>query len=123
MAVAKRDYWRQNAPMNHWLMTLRYSAVKFARRSALPAVIGALMVYFVVQLYSGDRGLPIHNDLSERVADARSELTELQDAREALERKVSLIDPREEYPPLLEEIARDKLKLVGPNEVVIMRQR
>lgn len=104
-------------------MDLRRTAKKVFRRTALPITICALIVYFVVQLYVGDYGLPTHHDLRAKLDKANVELAELQQQRERLQKDVRLIDPRRESPPLLEEFARDKLKLVGPDELVIMRQR
>jgi len=107
----------------HWPMDLRRTAKKLLRRTALPITICALILYFVVQLYVGDYGLPTHRDLRAKLDAAQIELAELQNQRERLRKDVKLIDPRRQSPPLLEEIARDKLKLVGPDELVIMRQR
>ena len=109
--------------MIHWDMDLRRIAKKIAKRTAVPTIICALIFYFVVQLYVGDHGLPTHNDLQAKLEAATIELAELEEYRRQLERDVRLIDPRNASPPLLEEIARDRLKLVGPDELVIMRHR
>ncbi len=104
-------------------MDLRRAAKKIFRRTALPISICALIAYFVVQLYVGDYGLPTNRDLRAKLDAANVELAELQEQRERLQKDVRLIDPRRKSPPLLEEVARDKLKVVGPDELVIMRQR
>lgn len=108
--------------MIHWIMNLRHSLKKHARRAILPLSICALIVYFVVQLYVGDTGLPTHVALRDQLAEATTELAELQEKRQEIEQNLTLIDPRDPMPPLLEEIARDKLKLVDPDEVVVLQR-
>ena len=101
-------------------MDLRYSLKKLVKRSVLPLSLCALIIYFAFQLYTGDTGLPTGMALQDQLAEAEEELAELHDRRQELERNLTLIDPRTPMPPLLEEYARDKLKLVDPDEVVVL---
>ena len=90
-------------------------------KDAVGPVIGiAVIGYFVYHSIEGERGLSAYLRMNERLGEARTELSDLQREREALDRRVSLMRPEHLDPDLLDERARLILGYGRPDEVVIM---
>ncbi len=80
----------------------------------------SLMCYFGYHLVQGERGLLSWLRLTQDVKLAKSRLAELNNEREALDRRVSLLRPEHLDRDMLDERARATLNLVGPHEIVIL---
>jgi len=80
----------------------------------------SLMCYFGYHLVQGERGLLSWLRLTQDVKLAKSRLADLNNEREALDRRVSLLRPEHLDRDMLDERARATLNLVGPHEIVIL---
>jgi len=89
------------------------------RRAFWPAMALLVVGNFAGYAVAGPNGLlawgGYNRDLNERKAD----LSELQAERERLRHRSGLLDPRKADPDLAEELARDRLGLVRPDEVIV----
>ena len=89
------------------------------RRAFWPAMALLVVGNFAGYAIAGPNGLlawgGYHRDLQER----KAELAELQAERERLRHRSGLLDPRKADPDLAEELARDRLGLVRPDEVIV----
>jgi len=85
-----------------------------------PVLGVSLMCYFGYHLVQGERGLLSWLRLTQDVKLAKSRLAELNNEREALDRRVSLLRPEHLDRDMLDERARATLNLVGPHEIVIL---
>lgn len=83
----------------------------------------ALLGYFGWHAYKGPRGFPYRDALEVKVAKLQDKFEGLQDQREKLESKVSLLRPESIDPDLLDELARGKLELAKPTDVVAFTAR
>jgi cell division protein FtsB len=80
----------------------------------------SLSAYFAYNLVGGERGLVAWTNLSQALAEARDQAATVKAERQALERRVAMLQPQHIEPDLLDEQARAALNLVGPNDVVIL---
>jgi cell division protein FtsB len=80
----------------------------------------SLMCYFGYHLVQGERGLLSWLRLTQEVKLAKTRLADLDLAREALDRRVSLLRPDRLDRDMLDERARATLNLVGRHEIVIL---
>jgi cell division protein FtsB len=89
------------------------------RRVFWPALALIVVGNFAGYAIAGPNGLlawgGYHRDLQER----KIELTRLEAEKAQLRHRSSLLDPRSADPDLAEEMVRDKLGLVRPDEVII----
>ena len=92
-----------------------------ARHIAGPIFGMALFGYFAYHLIEGDRGFLAWLQLTKDVHVAKQQLATLEDARQALARRVSELTPDHLDPDLLDQQVRSVLDFAGPNDVVIMR--
>src|SRR3954469_25448387 len=94
--------------------------LKRRARDVIGPVLGFCIVgYFVYHSVEGERGLTAYIRLTERLADARGQLDEVQAERQALERRVKLLRTDNLDPDMLEERARAILNYSRPDEIVI----
>lgn len=89
------------------------------RRAALPALAIIVVGNFAGYAIAGPNGLlawgGYHRDLQQR----KVELSQLDRQRAELKHRSQLLDPRKADPDLADEMVRDKLGLVRPDEVVV----
>ena len=89
------------------------------RRSALPALALIVVGTFAGHAVAGPNGLlawgGYHRDLEAR----KSELARLEAEKATLRHRSQLLDPRKADPDLADEMVRDKLGLVRPDEVIV----
>ena len=88
-------------------------------RSALTALLlytvaGAVIAYFGLNAYSGNRGLRAKQDLEEQIAQLNDELAGLRAERARWERRVLLLRPGSIDPDMLDERARTLLNYADP---------
>lgn len=78
----------------------------------------ALLGYFAWHAWKGPRGYPYRDGLEARVAMLQLKYDGLRQQREKLEHRVSLLRPESIDPDLLDEMARAKLEMAKPGDVV-----
>ncbi|MFO1130467.1 MAG: septum formation initiator family protein [Hyphomicrobiales bacterium] len=83
----------------------------------------ALLGYFGWHAYKGPRGFPYRDGLATKVASLKDKYESMQQQREKLEGKVSLLRPESIDPDLLDELARGNLELAKPTDVVAFTSR
>lgn len=94
--------------------------LKRRSKDVIGPVLGFCIVgYFVYHSIEGERGLTAYVRLTERLADARAQLEEVQAERQALERRVKLLRTDNLDPDMLDERARTILNYSRPDEIVI----
>ena len=80
-----------------------------------------VMGYFGYHVIIGDHGLLSRWRLADEVGRLELKLAKLNQRRERLEHKVSLVRPESLDPDMLDERARIILNLAHPNEITILR--
>ena len=80
-----------------------------------------VMAYFGYHVIIGDHGLLSRWRLADEVAQMELKLDKLNQRREQLEHKVSLVRPESLDPDMLDERARIILNLAHPNDITILR--
>ena len=78
----------------------------------------ALLGYFAWHAWKGPRGYPYRDGLEAKVAMLQLKYDGLRQQREKLEHRVSLLRPESIDPDLLDEMARAKLEMAKPGDVV-----
>ena len=86
------------------------------------AAMCALTAYFAYQAFAGEQGLGHWSDMQSRLSDKRQELTEIQAANDQLRGDIARLSPGTVDPDLVEELARDDLGYVYPDEIVVMTE-
>jgi cell division protein FtsB len=91
------------------------------RRLDLTVTVVCLGVlgYFAWYGDRGPRGFPYRDGLAAQVAALQSQAREIADQRDQLEHRVSLLRPDTIDPDMLDELARNRLEMAAPNELVI----
>lgn len=83
-------------------------------------VLGFCIVgYFAYHSVEGERGLTAFVRLTERIAEAQTQLAELKSERQAIERRVKLLRTDNLDPDMLDERARQILNYSRPDEIII----
>ena len=88
----------------HWLVLFAYG----------------LAVYFGYHAVVGSRGLLAWRQLNQDIAATEQELAAARAERQALEEKVGRLRPGALDPDLIDELARRRLSLAGPLDVIIL---
>jgi cell division protein FtsB len=86
-------------------------------------VAAALIGYFGVHAFSGQRGLRAKHEIDQQMVELTAELDRLKAERLHWERKVSLLRPDKIDPDTLDEQARLLLNFAHPNDAVMMVKR
>ncbi|WP_374135359.1 septum formation initiator family protein [Sphingomonas sp.] len=89
-------------------------------RRAAPAMLAlGIMAFFAVYALVGSNGLFAYGDYQRRVVEQRAEFDRLDKQRAALKNRVKLLDPRHANPDMVDEVTRQKLNVVHPDELII----
>jgi cell division protein FtsB len=86
-------------------------------------VAAALIGYFGVHAFSGQRGLRAKHEIDQQMVELTAELDRLKAERQHWDRKVSLLRPDKIDPDTLDEQARLLLNFAHPHDVVMMVKR
>ena len=89
------------------------------RVAMLPAICIALMAYFAFHAILGNSGLLSLPEYRAQQKELAQKAQFLAERRENLEHKVALLSNRGADPDLAEELIRENLGLVRPDEVVV----
>jgi cell division protein FtsB len=90
---------------------------------AVTCVCCALLGYFAWHDWKGPRGYANQEALKRQVAALQQTLEERQQTRIRLEHRVGLLRPESIDPDLLDELARSRLDMTAPGDVVAFTQR
>ena len=86
---------------------------------ALYTIAAAVIGYFAVNAYSGNRGLRAKQDLDHQISQLTGELATLRAERGSWERRVSLLKPESIDPDMLDERARSLLNYADPRDLTL----
>ncbi|MGU3493190.1 FtsB family cell division protein [Xanthobacteraceae bacterium A53D] len=88
---------------------------------ALYLVAGGAISYFAYHAYNGDHGLMAKRNYQQDVARLQAELDELKAQRHAMENRVSLLNPRNLDPDMLDEQGRRELDFIHVKDLVLIK--
>ena len=101
-------------------MATRQRKKSFLNRLILPVFSFAFLGYFGFHSFHGSYGLIAYWWLEDRKLTLQNELQNVQSEREALERRTALLAHGSPDRELVDELARAKLNVINPNEVVYL---
>jgi cell division protein FtsB len=90
---------------------------------AVTCVCAALAGYFAWSALEGPRGFRYRDNLASTAATLEQKLAGLQQQRQQLESKVTLLRPESIDPDMLDELARGQLEMARPGDVVAFTGR
>lgn len=94
-------------------------AIAMLRRAALPTLVVAVMAFFGGYAMLGSNGALAYGDYKRLIVRRQVELATLERRRSDLRNRVALLDPRHANPDMVDELARRKLNVVNPDEVIV----
>ncbi len=100
-------------------MTSRETLIDLLRRAAIPAACLAFIAYFGFHAMAGNSGLLAWREYRAEHAVLTAQAEKVAAQRTALERQNALLDPRHVDPDLADELVRENLGVVRPDEVVV----
>ena len=80
----------------------------------------ALLGYFAWHAERGPRGIHYRDKLVAQVAQLENRFSQIDGQRQQIEHKASLMRPDSIDPDMLDELARAKLEMTGPNDFVVL---
>ena len=89
------------------------------RRSAVPALALIIVGTFAGHAIAGPNGILAWGGYHRALQQRQAELAQLQREQAELRHRSQLLDPRHADPDLADELARSKLGLVRPDEVIV----
>jgi cell division protein FtsB len=89
------------------------------RRSAVPALALIIVGTFAGHAIAGPNGILAWGGYHRALQQRQAELAQLQHEQAELKHRSQLLDPRHADPDLADELARSKLGLVRPDEVIV----
>lgn len=101
------------------MTSVRPQSLLMMRGAMLPAVCIALMAYFAFHAIVGNSGLLSLPEYRAQQQELRLKAQYLAERRENLAHKVALLSDQGADPDLAEELIRENLGLVRPDEVVV----
>jgi cell division protein FtsB len=101
-------------------MVTRSRLKSFLTGLALYTMAAALIGYFGINAYTGNRGILAKQNLDQRIADLISELDAAKTERGRWERRVALLKADRIDPDMLDERARQLLDYADPRDVTVL---
>jgi cell division protein FtsB len=92
-----------------------------SRQATVLLLCLGLTAYFAHHAINGRHGLVVISKLIERSALLEFDIKSLEAVRAKLERDVALLNPEKPDPDIVEEVAREVLGFVRPNDIVVTR--
>ena len=102
-------------------MWTRQHKQSWTSRLIVPAISAAVSVYFGHHAFQGEYGIRSTERYLTREAELQGQLAQLRDKREALERRVAMLQDGSLDADMLDEQARRALNLSHADEVTIIR--
>jgi cell division protein FtsB len=87
-------------------------------RATIVFILFTISAYFIYHILTGDRGLLSYIRLSKELEEKKAILSDLQEERTNLEKKVALMDNKNIDQDMLDELARKNLGLMSKDEEV-----
>ena len=89
------------------------------RRAAAPAALLIVGIFFGGYAIFGPNGALAYGDIERQLAVKQRQLATLDKTRSELKNRVDLLDPRHADPDMVDQLAREKLGVVGNDEMVV----
>ncbi|HVI98455.1 MAG TPA: septum formation initiator family protein [Sphingomonas sp.] len=100
-------------------MTKRSTFSVLLRRTWLPALALVVMAFFGGYAVLGPNGVLAYGEYKHQLAIKSQEYKKLAQQRAEIKNRVHLLDPRHANPDMVDELTREKLNVVHPDEVII----
>ena len=100
-------------------MSVGRNPFKLMRRAAWPAAGLLIICYFVGAAVVGENGVMAWGDYRRTKAERSATLARLEADRARLQHRTQLLDPSNADPDLAEEMIRNQLGYVRPDEIII----
>ena len=100
-------------------MTDRAALIDLARRALVPAATLTLVGYFLFHAVAGNTGLLAWREYQGEHRQLEAQARTIAAQREVLERHTRLLDPRRVNPDFADQLARENLGVIGPDEITI----
>jgi cell division protein FtsB len=117
-AAAGRNHRRSDG-RGRAAWTAQRNSIQVVRQAAMPALALLIVANFLLYAIFGSNGLLRLADYRALKAERKVELALLDAERTRLAHHIGLLDPRAVDPDLADEMIRDSLGLVRPDEVII----
>ncbi len=97
----------------------RPNSIGLIRRAMWPAVALLVVGTFAGHAIAGPNGLFAWRGYTQQLELRKTELASLEAERAQLRHRSALLDPRKADPDLADEMTRDRLGLIRPDEVIV----
>jgi cell division protein FtsB len=89
------------------------------RRAGPPAALLIVGAFFGGYAIMGPNGALAYGDIQRQLVKRQADLALLEKQRAELKNRVALLDPRHADPDMVDELARRKLNVVHPDDVIV----
>ncbi|MDB5707467.1 MAG: septum formation initiator [Sphingomonas bacterium] len=89
------------------------------RRAGPPAALLIVGAFFGGYAIMGPNGALAYGDIQRQLVKRQADLATLDKQRSELKNRVTLLDPRHADPDMVDELARKKLNVVHPDDVIV----
>jgi cell division protein FtsB len=89
------------------------------RRAGPPAALLIVGAFFGGYAIMGPNGALAYGDIQRQLVKRQTDLALLEKQRAELKNRVALLDPRHADPDMVDELARRKLNVVHPDDVIV----
>ena len=89
------------------------------RRAGPPAALLIVGAFFGGYAIMGPNGALAYGDIQRQLDKRQSDLAVLEQRRAELKNRVALLDPRHADPDMVDELARKKLNVVHPDDMIV----
>ena len=89
------------------------------RRAGPPAALLIVGAFFGGYAIMGPNGALAYGDIQRQLDKRQSDLAVLEQHRAELKNRVALLDPRHADPDMVDELARKKLNVVHPDDMIV----
>jgi cell division protein FtsB len=100
-------------------MKKRSTFAMLLRRTWVPALGLVVMAFFGGYAVLGPNGVLAYGEYKRQLAIKSQQYKQLAEQRAEIKNRVKLLDPRHANPDLVDELTREKLNVVHPDEIII----
>ena len=101
------------------MTTKRSTFATVLRRTWIPALALVVMAFFGGYVVLGPNGVLAYGEYKHQIAAKKVTYAKLDAERAAIKNRVKLLDPRHANPDMVDELTREKLNVVHPDEIII----
>lgn len=102
-------------------MDARSTFARTLRRAAAPAIALIAMAFFGGYAIIGSNGVLAYGNYKRQLVKQQAVFAQLDKQRAAIKNRVSLLDPDHANPDMVDQVTREKLNVIHPDEVVIVK--